>query len=409
MLKFGISLLTMAVLLNASGITRQNFIYADYPDMKNPHSSWGGLCYVPSLNKVVVSVTDHISQVGIFEWDCATKTMMRRTWMTEGAHLRDYEWQGKIHSQMVENKKDGWLYWGTDGGNNSEEYLMDHPNGYGGGYFMKYNPKTFEIVNMGQARKYESVKEVALDQNRQRLYGFTYPSNHFVIKDLKTDLMIDKGSINKAYTARIAFSDDWGNVYYTDMRGYIIKYEPASDSLLWAPERLARDSGTESYLLRSGLTGWARKGNTNEYYMMSAWNRLFKLQVQEKGIGPITDLGSILEPTTELSKKTIHGLHCPNLVCHSNNKLYYWIGGHGGGVKKDQSTLVSMDLKTHKKEIVKEFSWDEIAEVTGCQIMDEKGNIYFAARRHVEGNGAGESGSSVARFVVFNPEKEINP
>ncbi len=34
------------------------------------------------------------------------------------------------------------MYFTTDGGESREEYFMNHPDGYSGGFFMKWNPGT---------------------------------------------------------------------------------------------------------------------------------------------------------------------------------------------------------------------------------------------------------------------------
>ncbi len=395
--------------LNAFAVTNANFRFVDYPDMADPNSSWGSICYSTASNKVIVGVTDHISHVGIFEWDCAKKTINRRNWVAQGGHLQWFQWQGKIHSQIVENRKDGWMYFGTDGGEGREEYYMDHPNGYFGGFFMKYNPVTFEVVNLGNGRRYESVKEVGIDQVRQRLYGISYPSTHFLIKDLATDSLIDKGSLNKAHVGRTMFTDDWGNAYYTDMRGYLIKYEPTIDSFLWADVPLPRDTGVASVTnFRSGNRAWTRFKKTNEYYFLTAWSRIFRIIVQEKGFGKLEDLGYILEPTKDIPLKKIAVVNCPNMVCHPNHKLYFVAGGHGNYLGDDTTMVIEVDPSLHTKKILYRAPTSVIAEATGSNVVDNEGNLYFAARHDGNSSYSGESGSSRAQLIIFNPEKEIN-
>jgi len=403
-------ILMVAILCPASfAITKANIRYVAYPDMAKPHSSWGGIRYSTVANKVIVTVCDHTSQIGVFDWDCASKALTRRAWIDKSGHLQGFQWQGKVHSQVVENLKDGWLYFGTDGGEGREENYMDHPNGYFGGYFMKYNPKTFEIINLGNGRRYESIKEVGFDQVRQRIYGITYPSNHFIIKDLATDSLIDKGSINKAYVGRTLFTDDWGNAYYIDARGCLMKYEASADSFLWADKPLPRDTAlVEGWVVRSGLRAWARFQKTNEYYFMTAWSSIHKITVQEKGIGLIEDMGYMLNPAKGIELKTIINANCPNLVCHPNHKLYMWVGGHEKTLKKDSTALIEFDPAKKTKTVVYECPWTELEEATGSQVVDRDGNIYYAARYHIKGAGHGESGSSRAVLAIFNPEKEIS-
>jgi hypothetical protein len=408
MIKVHALFLLAAILSNAFAVTKANFKFVDYPDMANPNSSWGSICYSTATNKVIIGVTDHVSQVGIFEWDCSKKTMSRRNWVSQGGHLQWFQWQGKIHSQMVENRKDGWVYFGTDGGEGREEYYMDHANGYFGGFFMKYNPATFEIINLGNGRRYESIKEIGIDQVRQRLYGITYPATHFLIKDLATDSLIDKGSLNKAHVGRTLFTDDWGNAYYTDMRGGLIKYEPAADTLLWADDLLARDTAVTSVTaVRSGLRAWTRVPKTNEYFFITTWSRIFKLTAREKGLGKVEDLGHILEPTKDIKLKDIVGVNCPNMAFHPNKKLYFIAGGHGNYIKDDSTLVIEVDPALRTKKIIYAVSTDVISEATGSNVVDREGNLYFAARREGAVKSVGETIRGSAELIIFNPEKEI--
>jgi hypothetical protein len=327
----------------------------------------------------------------------------------KGGHLQGYQWQGKIHSQIVENLADGWMYYGTDGGESRQEAYMDHPNGYFGGYIMKYNPRTFEVVNLGNGRRYESVKELGLDPIRQRVYGITYPSTHLIIKDLKNDTLIDKGSLNKAYVGRTLFTDDWGNAYYADMRGTLLKYEAATDSLIWAARPLARDTaGIAPFVFRSGNVAWARYKKTNGYYFITSWSRIFKITVQEKGMGPIEDIGYFLDPSPVYPLKTIATSHAPNLACHPNHKLYLWVGGHNSSLKKDSTSFIEVDPVSRAKKIIYECGWTEVEEATGSQVVDRDGNIYYAATRRNAGDRAGQTGHGSAVLIVVNPEKEIS-
>ncbi len=390
-------------------ITMANFRFIEYPDFPKAHSSWASIGYSEATNKVVVGVTDHVSDVRLFEWDCAKKKISKGT-KIDKANIQWWQWQGKIHSQIIENKKDGWMYFGTDGGEGREEYYMDHPYGYAGGFFMKYSPKTGEIVNLGHGRRYESIKEIGIDQVRQKIYGITYPSTHFIIKDLATGIVVDKGSLNKAHVGRTAFTDDWGNAYYMDMRGVLIKYEAASDSFIWDTAPIAGDdtiAGAGS-LRRSGIRGWSRYKKTNQYYFNTSWGRILKFTVQERGIGKIDDMGYYFDPTDSIPLNKIMHANTPNMACHPNGNIYIMTGGHGSFLKPYRSILVEINPVTREKKMLMEFDTYELSESTGMQTVDKYGNIYFASRKDLpKGETMGESGASKPMLMIFNPTKEI--
>jgi len=404
-------LITICCLIFITGaptfaISKANFKFLDYPGFKDAHSSWGAIGYSSKFDKIIVGVTDHQERVAIYSYDCKKETIELANWVTAGGHIQRYQWQGKIHSQIIENKNDGWLYWGTDGGEDKEEYYMNHPDGYTGGFFMKYNPGTHEIINLGRGRRYESIKDLQIDQVRNRLYGTTYPSAHLIIKDLKTNKVSDKGCLNKAHTGRVVFTDDWGNAYYTDIRGHLVKYEAEIDSLIWSQKPLFSHPKTEAFRIRSGLRAWTRYKNTNDYYISTGWGTIFRFVPQKKGIGKIEELGLILKPSKKYPARKLIGSTAPNITCGFNHKLYTLVAGHGNFIEKDKAVLIEIDPKTKEKKIVYRIPLSRTLEATGSHIIDKKGNIYFASRRKVK-KGLVYYGESKAQLIIFNPEKEL--
>ncbi|MBL8029623.1 MAG: hypothetical protein JNL74_24630 [Fibrobacteres bacterium] len=405
------TILGLSILLYISSYAESDYSkllkHVEYPEMVKPHSSWGSIGYSEKTDKVIIGVCDHESVIGLFEWDCKKEKMSLRSYVHKGANLQEWQWQGKIHSQIVENSNDGWMYFGTDGGENREEYYMDHPHGYNGGFFMKYNPSTYELINLGNAVRYESIKEMVINQKDNLLYAISYPSSRFIIKNLATGAITDKGMINKAYVARTLFTDSYGNGYYTDMRGCLIKYEPDGDTILWSDTPLFMEpSKTESWKLRSGIRAFATDSKKGIFYFQTAWSRLFSIKPQKKGIGEIKDLGYLLNPSETIHDTTIIKATSPNLALAPNGKLYYWLGGHGSFLFKDTSVLVECDPETKEKNIVYKCPKAVMEEATGSQIIDKKGKIYFAGRRAIKGESSGESGSSRAHLIIFTPPKK---
>ena len=55
------------------------------------------------------------------------------------------------------------------------------------------------------------------------------------------------------------------------------------------------------------------------------------------------------------------------------------------------------------------FPVNVVSEVTGCDVKDDWGNLYFAGRRESrEAENVGESGASRPFMIIFNPGKEIS-
>ena len=112
-------------------INEKNLRFVDYPDFPDAHSTWGSIGYSSTHGKVFIGVTNHRDREGLYEYDVRTKTMRLCGFIDELGNLRDFQWQGKIHSKIVEGP-DGAMYFSTDGGESREEYLMNHPRGMEG-------------------------------------------------------------------------------------------------------------------------------------------------------------------------------------------------------------------------------------------------------------------------------------
>jgi hypothetical protein len=92
-----------------------------------------------------------------------------------------------------------------------------------------------------------------------------------------------------------------------------------------------------------------------------------------------------------------------------NGRLYYFIGGHGMYAAQGENIiLMEFDPQTRKKRIVLTFPLSVISEVTGSDVKDEKGNLYFAGRRTDPGaEKRGESGASRPFMIILNPERQF--
>ncbi|WP_439555966.1 hypothetical protein [Dyadobacter sp.] len=370
--------------------------FIEYPDFPEAHSTWGSIGYNAASNTVFIGVTNHANNIGLYTFDAAQKTMKLNGFIKEMANLRPYQWQGKIHSKIV-SAPDGSIYFSTDGGESREEYLMEHPQGYAGGFFMKWDANN-GLKNLGIGMQYESIKDVDIDPKTGTLYGITYPQAHFLVYNPEKNQMRDLGRLASSHVPRVLFTDWWGNCYYVDWRQRLVKYEKDSDSLVFARESLPAFPGTPGSKIITGVTAYAKDESKGIIYLVTYGAKLIAFHPEKNGIGKVEDLGGVIET----GKAPAWGPYVPNLNIGQNGKLYYIIGGHGNYVLKDKTVLVEFDPATKKPTILREYPITSMTEATGSDIRDKEGNMYFAARRRT-----GEGDSSRPFMIQFNPEKEI--
>lgn len=186
-------ILTVFGMLSAE-ITRKNIRFVEYPDFPDAHSTWSSIGYSKVHQKVFIGVTNHRDKVGLFEYDVNRDRMRLCGFLPELVNLRDFQWQGKVHSEIIEGP-DGCMYFSTDGGESREEYLMNHPHGYGGGFFFKWNPAEERLTKLGYGMLYESIKDITIDRISGRIMGVSYPQVHLLVYDHQKNDLRDLGRV----------------------------------------------------------------------------------------------------------------------------------------------------------------------------------------------------------------------
>jgi hypothetical protein len=409
-MNFGRSVLSLGFLLYCGAamlpgqVTEKNIRFVDYPDFPDAHSTWGSIGYSSVHNKVFIGVTNHRDKIGLFEFDVKSGAMRLCGFVPELAHLRDFQWQGKVHTQIVEGPL-GEMYFATDGGESREEYLMEHPHGYGGGFFMKWDPAQNRLTNLGTALQYESIKDLAVDRETGRIAAVSYPQVHFLTYDPKTNQLRDLGRLGSDHVPRVIFSDQWGSVYYVDWRQRMVKFEHQSGKLIFARDSLPAFSGTPGEYIVTGITAYASDAARGIIYLITYGAKMLAFHPQREGIGKVEDLGGIFDSTQAPPWK----YYCPNLALGANGRLYYFLGGHGMyAVQGDRVALMEFDPQQRAKRVVLTFPMDVINEVTGSDVRDHDGNLYFAGRRDDRAaEQRGESGASRPFMIIFNPGRTI--
>ncbi|MBW7997786.1 MAG: hypothetical protein FVQ81_14685 [Candidatus Glassbacteria bacterium] len=384
-------------------ITMDNVRFVQYPQFPDAHSTWRSIGYSTRHRKVYIGVTNHRDKVGLFEYDVPAERMRLVGFIPELANLRHWQWQGKVHTQILEGA-DGRMYFATDGGEGREEYLMNHPQGYYSGMLLAWDPATERMENLGTGLPNESIKDIAMDLVGGLIYGVSYPSVHLLLFDPRRNDLRDLGRVGSDHVPRCMFSDRWGNGYYVDWRQRLVKYERDSGRILFSRESVPWFPGTTGPQIVTGIPTYAKDPVRGIIYLITYSNMLVAFHPQRRGIGTIEALG----PTVENTELPPPG-YSPNSAFGDNGKLYYFVGGHGRYVVKDTTLLMEYDPETRARRVVLKFPIDVVSEVTGCDVKDEYGNMYFCGRRRAEDAAQmGESGASRPFMLIFNPDKEIS-
>lgn len=390
---------------SGAGITRANLAFIGYPGFPEGESTWDDIGFSRKYNKVLVGVTNHNNKVALFDYDIATRKMTNNGLIADLGHLRDYQWQAKIHSKITEGA-DGYMYFSTDGGESREEYFMDHPTGYAGGFMMKWHPGSKTMVNLGMAMPYESIKDIDIDPQTGRIYAISYPQVHFLVYDPAKNKIKDMGRLGSSHVPRVLFTDWWGNCYYVDWRQRLVKYEKDGDSLVFARNSLPAFAGTPGGKIVTGITSYAKDEKNKTIYFITYGAKIVAFHPEKKGIGRVEDLGGVADTVNGPDNTRIEawGPYVPNLNIGDNGKLYYFVGGHGNYVIENKTVLMEFDPVTRKHTILFQFPAEELSEATGSDTKDAAGNLYFAGRKDLD-----HADHSYPFLIKFNPTKKVQP
>ncbi|MEP2611020.1 MAG: hypothetical protein ABJH57_14350, partial [Cyclobacteriaceae bacterium] len=94
--------------------------------------------------------------------------------------------------------------------------------------WIKFDPITRELTNLGMISKNSGLLGMAIDQEREQLYGLA-EDGHLYSFDLKKGITSDKGRVDDWDICRTIAADDEGNIYGSFPVNRIWKYDPVAD------------------------------------------------------------------------------------------------------------------------------------------------------------------------------------
>lgn len=387
--------------IRSQRITRDNFEFLTYPGFPDQNSLWDDIGYSTKYNTVYAIVTNHRDEQVLYGYDVTNRKMENLGFVDKLVGLRMYEWQGKVHTKITEGP-DGEMYFGTDGGEDRQEYLMNHPHGYGGGYFMKWNPAEKKMKILTKGLQYESIKDVSVDKATGVVYGISYPQVHFMKFEASKNNFIDLGRLGSTHVPRVTFADKWGNIYYVDWRQRLVKYDKKEDKLIFDQNGLPMVPDQPGGVTVTGITAYAKDDANNIIYFTIYNGKLVAFHPKKEGIGNIVDLGGVVPE--EYFDKGIEPwqAYTPNLAFGKNGKLYYFVGSEGRSAQKEKILFMEYTPQTGKKQIIQTFTTSEIRLSSGSNTTDVEGNMYFATQSKDT-----TTGKRTPYLVKFNPERKV--
>ncbi len=164
--------------------------------------------------------------------------------------------QGKIHAKIVVGA-DGRVWFASKQAHEifdtRPEYGEDG-DGFPGGHLCYFDPKTGFSRSMGILKKQEGVVAGAIDDKRGKLYYRSEPKNVFLVYDIATGEVRERGHIGTA--CRYMAMDRGGAVYTVGRGATLCRYDPATDYVEDLAVKVAGEGGYDPpYVLAMGPSG----------------------------------------------------------------------------------------------------------------------------------------------------------
>ncbi|MFH2068195.1 MAG: hypothetical protein ABII89_01860 [Candidatus Omnitrophota bacterium] len=285
----------------------------------------------------------------------------------------------KIHYSLVTDKE-GILYAATHcTGAPAGDFIWrpwncwTHPiKNFSGSGLVVYDPRKKETLFTDFLLPNEGTRCMTLACKRKKLYGISYPRDHFFTYDLRRRKLRDLGRIGSINPQAI-FLDPEENGYTTDDYGNIIKYDAGKEQLQDIDVQIPHASFRNGfhnvpYDVTPSLDGESVYGVTWAF-----GERLFRYEFKKK---KIYDFGKACGEESEEWSHIIKS-HTGGLVFGDDGNLYFVSNLVLRG--KSSPHLIRFNPETLKREIVEEITCqgkpaDHISRAT----FDSFGNLYFA-------------------------------
>lgn len=164
--------------------------------------------------------------------------------------------QGKIHAKILVGG-DGRVWFASKQAHEifdtRPEYGED-PDGFPGGHLCYFDPKTGFSRSVGILKKQEGVVAGAIDDRRSKLYYRSEPKNVFLVYDIATGEVRERGHLGAS--CRYMAMDRDGVVYTVGRGATICRYDPKTDYVEDLAVKVEGEGGySPPYIVTIGPTG----------------------------------------------------------------------------------------------------------------------------------------------------------
>lgn len=342
---------------------------------------------------------------------------------------------GKIHNKPVEDHE-GNIYF-VPLNNGSGPRSFDYTS-WEGGHWLKYDPKTKELKNLGLVDEGLGCYPLTIDKERECLFGIGF-TGYLYRFDINKGVTKNLGRVSNWDICRDIFCDDQGNVYGCFPVGRIWKYDAQSEKVIDLSLQLPHDPTTYPCQLINPMIDRTYDWRAVEWDPLKkvaygvtcgSGSILFRFDPDAGREGEITPLAKLCDGKfLESRRQDIPYSTLAFAVDSKNQKVYYAPSAREYTIDKYAETfefiedaanwkavsghqrqhLIMYDIKAEKRIDLGMLETKEGYKVFGCEAasVGPDGTLYICGQ--VEVNDPGKATSYVGKvpvslqLIIYNP------
>lgn len=261
-----------------------------------------------------------------------------------GERLAGINTQAKIHAKIVVGA-DGRVWFASKQGHEvfdtRPEY--DDADGYPGGHLCYFDPKTGFSRSVGILKPREGLQGGVIDDARGKLYFRSEPKNHFLVYDIATGEVQDRGHVGAA--GRYMAMDKHGAVWTVGRGQALCRYDPDTGYVEDVAIRIQGEGGYRPpYVIALGPDGKLVGGVTGHPSIMR-----FDIDQYKPGPFPAVTMRNIAPAAPP--GMPVQDIHAG--VFGKDGRFYYPLNTTTeGGKRKAHLRIMRYDPKTQQTESV---------------------------------------------------------
>jgi hypothetical protein len=294
--------------------------------------------------------------------------------------------QGKIHAKIIVGA-DGRVWFASKQAHESFEQrpeFGEDADGFPGGHLCYFDPKTGFSRSMGILKKQEGLMGGVIDDARGKLYYRSEPKNNFLVYDIKTGDVQDRGHVGAA--CRYSAIDKNGAVYNPGRGNYLARYDPTTG---YIEDLLIKLEGEGTYLAPY-VIGLGPNGKLYGVGAGHPWLLEFDIDTYKPGPFPEVTVRNVAFAAP--AGMPVQDIHAG--VFGQDGRFYYPLNTTGvleaGGKPEAHVRIMRFDPQTKKVETVGVPRFPEFDESKVKHAYQRGANFKF---QHMQGAAISADGS----------------